>query len=271
MTSFNLILSKDDNYLKFNILISLIIFQLIIFLSIYPDKVNQLRYILPFYQGLTIFILIGNFNHIKIKILEKYLKTILTIIFIIALRINNNTYINLKLSYSDLQFFLENNVEAAYSRYNKYLKVEVIYPINYYENLNKILERVKEENSLLVITRPYLISKNNFNKTNLNYIEFATGYLLSDKNYPIKRNNELKNKFFKEKNIKFIIFEKSINKELEKYYRIESNRNIITNENNFHIDSLMQKIFYTDLIDTIVKIKKIKIIENDNFIMWEII
>lgn len=271
LASINLIVSKDDNYLKFNILISLIIFQLIIFFSIYPDKVNQLRYILPFYQGLTIFILIDNFNHIKIKILKKYLKIICSIIFIIALRINNNTYINLKLSYSDLQFFLDNNVEEAYSRYNKYVKIEVIYPINYYENLNKILEQVKEENSLLVITRPYLISENNFNKTNLNYIEFATGYLLSDKNYPIKKNNELKNKFFKEKNIKFIIFEKSINKELEKYYRIESNRNIVTNENNFHIDSLMQKIFYTDLIDTIVKIKKIKIIENNNFIMWEII
>ena len=271
ITIINLIFSKEDNYLKFNILISLIIFQLIIFFNLYPDNVNQLRYVLPFYQGLTIFILIGNFNNIKIKILKKYSQTIFAIIFVLALRINNNTYINLKLAYYDLKFLLNNNVEKTYSYYEKYTKVEKVYPKDYYENLNKILDLTSDKNSLLVISRPYLINPNNFKKINLNYIEFATGYLLSEINYPINKDDYLKNKFFKDKKIKFIIFEKNINIELKKYYRIELRNNIFVNENNFHIDSLVQKIFYTDLINYILRIKKIKIIENDNFIMWEII
>jgi hypothetical protein len=241
------------------------------FLNLYPDKFNQLRYTLPFYQGLTIFILVGNFNKIKIKILKKYSQIIFFVIFILALRINNNTYVNSKLAYYDLKFLLSNNVEQTYFYYNKYTEVEEVYPKNYYENLNKILDLASDKNSLVVISRPYLINPNNFNQINLNYIEFATGYLLSEINYPIKKNNDLKNKFFKDKNIKFIIFEKNINQDLKKYYRLELTSNIFINNNNFHIDSIVQKIYYTDLIETILGIKKIKIIENDNFIMWELI
>jgi hypothetical protein len=247
---------------KFNflLLISLLIFQILIWINLYPDDYNQLRYSLPFYQSLFIFMAINFIGILKTDNLKKYY-TILILIFFIATRINLNILYNSKLIFNDLLFYFEKESITKKRDYN----VQFIYNKNYQNNLNTILKYSDtKNNNLLIISRPYLIYKDFFNKKNLTYVEQGSGFILSDIPYPIKGSLEKKIDYFKQKKIKTFIFEKNIKNNFDKI-------NLNYYSENSHISSLAQKLFYFDLLETVEKINKIKIIENDDFIIWRLI
>jgi len=267
----NLIILKKKYYLNVNILFSLIIFESILSFQLYPDNYNQLRYSLPFYQSLFIFILINNYNNLKkIKLNFTFLFYLSTIV--LALKINSNFSINSKLILYDLNFLFTNDYENIYSKYKKFTKVEKVYDYNYSEDLNEILYFSDENKYLLLISKPYLMNSKNFQKLNLNYVEYGTGFVLSDINYPIYGSYGFKKNFFDKKSIKYIIIEKNINKKFSHLnYNSLFKEGILNNYNNRCIECSAQYLFYTDLLNTVSKIKKIKVKENNHFTIWKII
>jgi hypothetical protein len=248
---------------KFNflLLISLLSFQILIWINMYPDNYNQLRYSLPFYQSLFIFIAINFIGSLKTDNLKKYY-TIVIIVFFIATRINLNISYNSKLIFNDLLFYFEK--ESITKKKNDY-NFQFIYNKSYQNNLNTILKYSDtKSNNLLLISRPYLIYKDFFNKKNLTYVEQGSGFILSDIPYPIDGSLEEKSDYFEKKNINTFVFEKNIKNNFDKI-------NLNHYSENSHISSVAQKLFYFDLLETVEKINKIKIIENDDFIIWRII
>ena len=175
-----------------------------------------------------------------------------------------NITINSKLIFNDFLLYFEKQ-STLNLKSKKFFDYKFIYDYDYENNLNSILKNIdKNDNNLLLISRPYLINKYFFNLKNLTYVEQGSGFVLSDINYPLNGSIDEKKKFFNKKLIKFIVFEKKISKNLDttifKDYTKKS-----------HISSVAQKLFYYDLLNTIDKIKKIKIIENNDFIIWKLI
>ena len=175
-----------------------------------------------------------------------------------------NVAINSKLIFNDFLFYFEKQ-STINLKYKKSFDYKFIYDYDYENNLNSILKNIdKNNNNLLLISRPYLINKYFFNLKNLTYVEQGSGFILSDINYPLNGSINEKKIFFNKKSIKFIVFEKKICNNLNiaifKDYKKKS-----------HIGSVAQKLFYYDLLNTIDKINKIKVIENNDFIIWKII
>jgi hypothetical protein len=259
----NFIFIKKKKIFNFFIFISLILFQFLICINLYPDSYNQLRYALPFYQSLFIYLFLSNIEYFKKENLKKYY-IIFFISLFLATRINLNITINSKLIFNDFLLYFEKQ-STSNLKSQKSFEYKFIYDYDYENNLNSILKNIdKNDNNLLLISRPYLINKYFFNLKNLTYVEQGSGFVLSDINYPLNGSIDEKKNFFNKKLIKFIVFEKKIRKNLDitifKDYAKKS-----------HIGSVAQKLFYYDLLNTIDKINKIKIIENNDFIIWKLI
>lgn len=273
------LLCKDDIYFKSALVISFVIFYIYLASIMYSDKSNFLRYANPFFAAITCYLFVKIFNQINLENLNLKVFFVGILLIFLCIRINQNITIFAHHALNNIKYIIKNDYDNYYKSAQKYFDIKEIYPKNYEIDLKNISDKIKNDNFILLISRPYLFDFKKHKK--IDYIEFGYGYALTKDKYPLLKNKSMKKNFIKRRNLKFLLVEKINEGSYSGFIDNHENsliiKNLKKNKNNIHdiygrsLRSYTDELLYDDFIEFLINnISEEAIYDNSYFSIYEI-
>lgn len=175
----------------------------------FPDLYNIRRYLLPLENAFILFMMLEFFQYYKGK---NFFKILILFFVIISLNLNFSSFrptktikfYKIKIA-NTINIFNEKYAHKAYFLYNNFSIPSDLEKMKYIKEFEKCLYKIEpDKNILSLINFEFLI-----NRKNVTFIDKGFGFNLSEKQYPLLQNFDIKYSFFK-KNYPVIIFEKNV-------------------------------------------------------------
>ena len=142
-------------FFKSTLIFSFIIFYIFLGSIMFSDKLNYYRYFNPFFSSIVCYFFIKIFNHIKFENFN--LKIFIGILLIfLCIRINQNITIFVHYALNNIKYIFKNDYNEYYKSVQKFEEINEIYPKTYERSLKDISNKIKDNNFILLISRPYL-------------------------------------------------------------------------------------------------------------------